>query len=494
MKRRAAPAAGEAGPKRQRPEPAVAVSLQGGQPSPCLNDVQNLLLRVFTAEFGENPRWLCVRGMPLVEAAAVVLLPCLDAGTARAAGGAAPLLSRLLRGPGAVGSRAPGEVEHFPGKDAALAGDRMLRTLLAARGRPAVSSKKRAAAPAQPLDPEAATTPLSAYLASAEARERSEYPTLGAAGEPAAGWVTTRGLGGGGAGAGDDRSDLVGLDCEMVLTASGHALARVSLVDANGRLLYDSLVRPAEAVTDYLTQYSGITEEALDGVQVTLADVQAKLLGGLISERSILVGHSLENDLRALKLVHERVLDTAVLYPHSRGWPYRHSLAGLVQTFLKRKLDRSLGHDSAADATAAMELALLKLEKGPSFGAGGSLRESVPLGRLLRADGVALSLSGGGGDAAATGPETPAWLLEGCREAGADPNGVGAISWAVVASTSPFFLQQRRAGGKTRDSEDMTRKREPRRARDGGCGPNAPPSWVPGPRVLTKDRPARASH
>jgi len=32
----------------------------------------------------------------------------------------------------------------------------------------------------------------------------------------------------------------------------------------------------------------------------------------LLSEKTIIVGHSLENDLRALKLVHKRVIDTAL--------------------------------------------------------------------------------------------------------------------------------------------------------------------------------------
>lgn len=44
---------------------------------------------------------------------------------------------------------------------------------------------------------------------------------------------------------------------------------------------------------------------------------------------TILIGHALDNDLRALRLVHQRVVDTAALFPHARGLPYRRALRDL---------------------------------------------------------------------------------------------------------------------------------------------------------------------
>ena len=38
----------------------------------------------------------------------------------------------------------------------------------------------------------------------------------------------------------------------------------------------------------------------------------------LVCSRTLLVGHSLENDLKALRVVHAKVLDTAVLFPHPK--------------------------------------------------------------------------------------------------------------------------------------------------------------------------------
>lgn len=46
---------------------------------------------------------------------------------------------------------------------------------------------------------------------------------------------------------------------------------------------------------------SGLTEESLKTAKVTLSDVQKAMLQ-LFNSHTILIGHSLENDLRALKV------------------------------------------------------------------------------------------------------------------------------------------------------------------------------------------------
>lgn len=87
----------------------------------------------------------------------------------------------------------------------------------------------------------------------------------------------------------------------------------------------------------------------------------------LVHKETILVGHSLENDLLALKISHRLVIDTAVLYKHSRGGTstYKISLRVLTRKFLAREIQNSIdGHDSVEDARATMELALLKIRHG----------------------------------------------------------------------------------------------------------------------------------
>ena len=96
------------------------------------------------------------------------------------------------------------------------------------------------------------------------------------------------------------------LDCEMVNTTRGKELAWVTLLDFNGNLCYDTLVKPHAFVVDYNTVYSGVTEEMLHRVTTRLEDVQRNLLERLASD-DILIGHSIDADLRALHLEHRMV-------------------------------------------------------------------------------------------------------------------------------------------------------------------------------------------
>lgn len=64
-------------------------------------------------------------------------------------------------------------------------------------------------------------------------------------------------------------------------------------------------------------RYSGITAKLLENVETRLCQVQAAMLR-IVGANDLLVGHSLENDLKALKLVHLRCVDTSLLYPHPK--------------------------------------------------------------------------------------------------------------------------------------------------------------------------------
>jgi len=179
---------------------------------------------------------------------------------------------------------------------------------------------------------------------------------------------------------------VIALDCEMCMTVDDQlSLTRVSLLEWDGSLILDELVKPAKQIKDYLTAYSGITEEMLDPVTTTLADIQKRLLE-IITPQTILIGHSLDCDLRALKIAHPFIVDTALLYPHPRGPPLKSALKWLVQKYLHRDMKRDMdkaGHDSIEDARAVLDLVKLKCAKGPIWGTADANHESI-LKRLRR--------------------------------------------------------------------------------------------------------------
>ncbi|XP_055684628.1 uncharacterized protein LOC129790853 isoform X1 [Lutzomyia longipalpis] len=177
---------------------------------------------------------------------------------------------------------------------------------------------------------------------------------------PFEGFVATR------PGASDGKHQIFGLDCEMCFTGRGLELCKVSVVASDGRLLYERLVRPECPIVDYNTRFSGISEQDFTsrGQAVrTLKEVQQDLLK-MISAEAILIGHGLENDLRALKIIHRNIIDTSVVFPHTSGLPFRRSLKSLAKTFLKRDIQTAAtGHDSLEDSRACIELMLWRVRK-----------------------------------------------------------------------------------------------------------------------------------
>ncbi|KAL3684625.1 hypothetical protein R1sor_002647 [Riccia sorocarpa] len=160
--------------------------------------------------------------------------------------------------------------------------------------------------------------------------------------------------------------NLLALDCEMALCEDGTMqVVRVCLVDRNLQTVIDTLVRPSKTVKEYKSHITGVTAEDLESVTVTQTDIQTKVKGTL-SPGTIVIGHSLFNDLRALHIDHRRVIDTAYLFPirnRPQVWsPALRDLCKLVLGYDFR--DDAKPHDCLEDAKIPMKIALHCIKEG----------------------------------------------------------------------------------------------------------------------------------
>lgn len=181
---------------------------------------------------------------------------------------------------------------------------------------------------------------------------------------------------------GTDRPNIHGavcFDCEMGYSTFGLELVRLTATAwPDGRMVLDVLVRPLGEVLDLNSRFSGVWPDDYANAipyndasqQVTIdattprlrivdSPVKArKLLFELLRQDTPLIGHALENDLNAARIIHPTIIDTALLFPHPRGLPLRFGLKMLMKKHLNRDIQMggSHGHDSKEDARAAGDL------------------------------------------------------------------------------------------------------------------------------------------
>ncbi|QLL31990.1 hypothetical protein HG536_0C01580 [Torulaspora globosa] len=153
--------------------------------------------------------------------------------------------------------------------------------------------------------------------------------------------------------------NVLALDCEMGFTSLGYEMIRLTIVDFfTSKTLFDEIVQPLGEVVDLNTQFSGVSEIDKQS-SLTFQETMARVLSPkLINANSILIGHGLENDLNVMRIVHQKIIDTAILYSTGR---YKNSLKNLAFEFLSRKIQTG-EHDSSEDAIATMDV--LKVKNG----------------------------------------------------------------------------------------------------------------------------------
>lgn len=180
--------------------------------------------------------------------------------------------------------------------------------------------------------------------------------------------------------------EAVAFDCEMGYTTLGLELIRLTAISwPTGASLIDVLVRPLGEILDLNTKFSGVSQpqyaKALKATLLGSADYRPDtsgdekelrmmespaearaLLFKYITPTTPLIGHALENDLKAIRIIHPCIVDTVDLYPHRRGLPYRNRLRMLTEKVLQRNIQCSSdGHDSHEDARAAGDLVKAKI-------------------------------------------------------------------------------------------------------------------------------------
>ena len=373
--------------------------IQKSQSKTTMAEVRNLLLWVLTESHGTIPRWCMVRNKNLVESMTVILTPFIDrhtlfdsAGNSAGISTELPFFSHSIRGSLIPMASVP--FGRYPSVCPVLG------SLLSApvRGSSANEWVDKLSDNEPEIAPKCQNWTISDFLMSEENCRANDIPELLPGGRVPPGWICAVGKSASCVKSDEpghfldtpeslrndpDFPNLFGIDCEMVDTIVGKELARVSLVDCEGRVVYDSIVLPENEITDYLTQYSGITAKMIRECKKKFIEAQRDLLR-LIGENSILVGHAIDNDLKCLKLIHNRIIDTSDIFPHPNGHPSKHSLVFLLSRVLRETLNRESGHDSVDDARCALKIAMKKLNRGFDYNplTGGSNKQ-VPLGTLI---------------------------------------------------------------------------------------------------------------
>ncbi|XP_010002362.1 PREDICTED: apoptosis-enhancing nuclease-like [Chaetura pelagica] len=155
----------------------------------------------------------------------------------------------------------------------------------------------------------------------------------------------------------------VAIDCEMVGTGPQgrlSELARCSVVNYEGDVIYDKYVQPELPIVDYRTRWSGVTRQHMKNA-IPFKAARAEILK--ILKDKIVVGHAIHNDFQALKYFHpkDRTRDTSRIpvLNERAGLPSRASvsLKSLARHLLQKKIQVGCrGHSSVEDAQTAMEL------------------------------------------------------------------------------------------------------------------------------------------
>lgn len=112
----------------------------------------------------------------------------------------------------------------------------------------------------------------------------------------------------------------VALDCEMGTAQSGDSeLIKITMIDYfTGDILLDNIVEPDVQLRHLNTRYSGVTWHDMRTAQRNRTSLKAttgarEALWRYVGDQTIVIGHGVSSDLRAMKWIHDNVVDSYVI-------------------------------------------------------------------------------------------------------------------------------------------------------------------------------------
>ncbi|GFQ66366.1 RNA exonuclease 5 [Trichonephila clavata] len=163
-------------------------------------------------------------------------------------------------------------------------------------------------------------------------------------------------------------SPMFAINCEMCVTDNRpRVLTRITVVDENLKTVFNSMVKPDSKITEYSTQFGGISENMLKGATVKLSEVQQQVQR-LLPANAILIGQSLNHGLHSLRMIHPYVIDTSIIFNNTGIRKKKLSLKRLASVYLNKAIQvDSKGHDPVEDAVTMMELVQFRLQQIAQF-------------------------------------------------------------------------------------------------------------------------------
>ena len=166
------------------------------------------------------------------------------------------------------------------------------------------------------------------------------------------------------------------LDCEMAAIAGGYQeLVRFSAVDYfSGEVIIDTHVQPQAHVVDWQTRYSGVSyasmQQAYTRNNVLMRgwrEAREELFKHIDAD-TVLIGHSLDNDLSVLRMLHLQVVDSQILAQECAKVKRQYSLKILCSELVDKKIQTSgkRGHEPLEDCMGTRE-AVLWMTRNPEL-------------------------------------------------------------------------------------------------------------------------------